>query len=55
MFDTTNNLIGGWVGSTQQLLTELINLSPYLDITMSPIDKKGLVPRANGFDINKKV
>lgn len=33
-------------------MDELIQLTPYLDISLCPIDIKGSIPRSNGFDIS---
>ena len=50
LFDTSGKVPGGWVGSTQRLMQELLELAPHLDIILRPL--KGRVRRGGGLDLS---
>ena len=52
-YDRLGRMPGGWLGSSVQLLDELLALSPLLDISLEHL-KGGLVRRGGGFDVGAK-
>lgn len=50
VFDQSGTAPGGWVGSSVQLLSELVELCPILNISLRPL--RGAVRRGGGFDIS---
>ena len=50
LFDASGKVPGGWVGSTQRLMQELLELAPQLDIILRPL--KGRVRRGGGLDLS---
>ena len=52
MYDVHNSVPGGWLGSSQMLLEEMVAISPLLGINLRPLRGRGSLRLGGGFDIS---
>ena len=52
IYDVHNSVPGGWLGSSQMLLEEMVAMSPLLGINLRPLRGRGSLRLGGGFDIS---